>query len=277
MANAIDVSLRRIYHEIPKEILEYAFRKDPTNKSLDECIIEQVIKATVIPDLNAVGGKFKEIVLSPEWVIETSTPSNYTGMIGMPLIPYAVYKIPPEAREYRNLTQVICMRSPYASVSSIGQVSSMLGQGMGATAGGLACTVLNQYTGNNQAVLPTPILTHGNCVKLTPMEMSLMTVFPWILECRIEYDVDFTNLNPDSVIPLVRIIVSATKAYIYNKTVIEMDMGVVMAGHPIGMFRDVISEYKNEVERYDVLRDEFHSTATYLDVDTMREIFLLGL
>lgn len=277
MANAVNLALRKIYWTVPREILEYAFRKEDKRKSLDDCIVDKVLKATVLPDLNSISGKYKEIPLSPDWCIETQVPGS-GWQAGIPLIPYAIYKIPPEAREYRNLSQVITMRSPYASVSSIGQVSGTIGSpGFGATAGAAACRVLDSYSGSNMPVLPNPILLAGNCVKLTPMEMSLITQFPWILECRLEYDQDLTNLSPDAVQAFGELMLAATKAYIYNKTVVEMDMGVTMSGHPIGAFKEIITEYRDQYDRYNVLKADFHVGSNYLDQDTMREIFLMGL
>lgn len=278
MSNAIDLALRKIYISIPRQILEFAFQKEPDerSKSLDECIVDKIIKGFVKPDLDSISGKFKEIALDPAWCIETHVPSGY--MSAVPLIPYAVYSIPSYARENRNLSQVISLKSPYISLGSIGQIAGVVGTpGLGINAGNLACTILDGQTGSKTPILPNPILLQGNKVKLTPMEMSMMTMFPWILECRLEFDNDFTNLTPDSLSSFSELVLSATKSYIYNKTVIEMDMGVVHSGQAIGAFKEIITEYKDQFERYQVLRNDFHSAATYLDQDTMREILLMGL
>lgn len=278
MPNAIDLALRKIYISIPKPILELAFQKEPDErqKSLDECIVDKVIDGFVRPDLNSISGKFKEIALDPAWCIQTYVPSGY--MSAVPLIPYAVYSIPSHARENRNLSQVISLKSPYISLGSIGQIAGTVGTpGLGLNAGNLACTILDGNTGAKTPILPNPILLQGNKVKLTPMEMSMMTMFPWILECRLEFDSDFTNMTPDTLSSFCELVLSAVKSYIYNTTVVEMDMGIVHSGQNIGAFKEIIMEYKDQFERYQVLRNDFHSAATYLDQDTMREIMLMGL
>ena len=278
MANAIDLALRKIYISIPRQILEFAFQKEPDerSKSLDECIVDKVINGFVRPDLNSISGKFKEIALDPAWCVETYVPSGY--MSAIPLIPYAVYNVPSFARENRNISQVISLKSPYMSIGSIGSFAGVIGTpGLGLNAGNLACNILDNTTGTKTPILPNPILLQGNKVKLTPMEMSMMTMFPWILDCRLEFDVDFTNLTPDALSSFCELVLSAVKSYIYNNTVVDMDMGVIRSGHPIGAFREIITEYKDQFERYQVLRNDFHSASTYLDQDTMREIMLMGL
>lgn len=278
MANAIDLALRKIYISIPKQILEFAFQKEPDerSKSLDECIVSKVIEGFVRPDLNSISGKYKEIALDPAWCVETYVPSSYVSAI--PLIPYAVYHVPNHARENRNISQVLCVKSPYMGLGSIGSFSSAVGTpGLSLNAGNIACSILDNMTGAKTPVLPNPILLQGNKIKLTPMEMSMMTMFPWILQCRLEFDIDFMNMTPDALSSFCELVLAATKSYIYNNTVIEMDMGVVHSGQNIGMFREIITEYKDQFERYEVLRNDFHSASNYLDQETMREIMLMSL
>lgn len=276
MSNAIDLALRKINMSIPRQILEQAFQKEPDerSKSLDECIVDKVINGFVRPDLNSISGKFKEIALNPDWCVETYVPEGYTAAI--PLIPYAVYHVPSYARENRNISQTIGLKSPYTSYGSIGTFGGIVGTpGLGVNAGNLACSILDGMTGEKTPILPTPILLQGNKIKLTPMEMSMMTMFPWILQCRLEFDIDFTNLTPDALSSFCELVLSAVKSYIYNVTIVDMDMGVVHSGQPIGIFREIITEYKDQFERYEVLRNDFHSASTYLDQDMMRETLLM--
>jgi hypothetical protein len=277
MVNAVEQALRSVYIKIPQEILELAFDQKGKRRSLDEAITEEIIEGRVRPDVSAICGQYKKIVMLPQWARMSRMQTSDANMI--PLIPFAIYKIPPEAREYRSITQVLSMSMPYGATNSLAMMASGMMGGMtrGVTAGSFANAAMNGVTFNDAPIMPTPILMAGNQIKITPAEMAMITSFSWILDCRLEYDKDFTNLTPDAVVQLSELIVTAAKAWIYNRLTIKLDMGYIHSGQEVGRVKEIIDTYADAGDRYDVIRKEFHGSAEQLDVNTMRDRLLLAL
>lgn len=277
MLNAIDHALRNVYSNIPMEVLELAFDQKNKRRSLDEAIIEEIIEGRVRPDVSSIAGQYKEIVMMPSWATVAELQTNDANMV--PIVPYAMYTVPPQAREHRLISSVISMSLPYGATNSLAMMSSGMSGGMtgGINAGALGMQVMNANTFGNVPSLPTPILMAGNQIRVTPVEMAMIRSFSWILKCRLEYDKDFTNLTPNAVIQLSELIVTATKAWIYNKLTVKLEMGYVHSGQEVGRVKEIIDSYAEQAERYNVIRMEFHGAAEPLDVNTMREMLLLGL
>lgn len=100
---------------------------------------------------------------------------------------------------------------------------------------------------------------------------------PLLLKCRLEYDIDFTNLTPNAVIQFSEVVLAATKAYVWTKLVVKIDQGVSLSGQEIGVIRNIIDEYAGQNDRYNVIKEEFHGSAEILDVETMVERFAAGI
>ncbi len=277
MLNAVDHALRNVYNNIPMEILELAFDLKGQRRSLDEAIIDEVIEGRVRPDVSAIAGQYKEIVMLPQWAKVAELQIHDANMV--PIVPYAIYTVPPQSREYRMISGVISMSLPYGATNSLAMMSSGMLEGMtgGINAGSLACQALNANTYQNVPSLPTPILMAGNQIRITPVEMSMIRSFSWILKCRLEYDKDFTNLTPNAIVQLSELILTATKAWIFNKLTVKLEMGYVHSGQEVGRVKEIIDGYSEQADRYNVIRMEFHGSADPLDVNTMREMLLLGL
>lgn len=276
MINAITHMLENIHANIPEEILDLAFNLKGDARSLDQAILDEIVQNRILPDVSAIAGQYKEIVLDPKWASTSTIEAfNYDHHV----VPYVVYTIPPEYREHRRIVAVMELGLPYGSHSSLAMMGGMgrACQYMGVTAGTYAEGALNGITGNNNLLMPTPILLDGSRVKLTPMEFGMLQSYSMVLKCRLEYDPDFTNLTPDAVIQLSKLGVTAAKAYVYNKLIIKLDQGAIMSGQEIGKIREIVESYSDQQERYDVLREEFHGSAEALDVNTLRERMLLGI
>ncbi len=275
MINAIRHMLSKIHMQIPPEILELAFETKGGRKSIDEVITEKIIEDQLIPDCSAIAGQWKEIVLDPKWVIQSSVDLTNT----LTTVPYAIYEVPDYAREYRRIVSVLELSLPFGTSSSMAMVGSMSldCQYSGVTAGSIGEQAINGVTGVQNFRLPDPLLIAYNKIKLTPMNLSLLSAFALVLRCRLEYDKEFTNLTPDAVIELSELAVAATKAYIYNQMSVKIDMGVMKSGQEIGKIREIIDSYADQIDRYNVLRDEFHGSAEILDHNQMFDRFRLGI
>lgn len=277
MINAVTHALNNVYSNIPPEILDMAFDLKGGRLSVDEAIVQRVIEGNVLPDISALAGQFKEIVLDPNWAVHSSIDRK--GNASMVSVPYAVYTIPPEFRENRSIVSVIDVSVPYGASTSfsmgIGATMSVGYSGVGA--GTFAQQAMNGMTGEGNMLLPTPIPLSGNQIKLTPMEFGMMSTLSLVLRCRLEYDRDLTNLTPDAVLQFSELVLTATKQFIYNQLIVKIDQGAIMSGQEIGKVREIIESYMDAGDRYKVIREEFHGSAEALDINTLADRLALGI
>lgn len=265
MANPIEACLRRIFHTIPEDILNLAF-KPKQNDTLDHLIHENVIHDRILFDCNLVGGKYKTIQLDPSWIEPAALPNS---VVFNNSTAFNIYRVPAEAREHRNISSVIELRhlymSPYLGTMNTG----IPGMG-GNSAGALACQALEAQTRSTSVPLPTPILVSGHQVKLIHTTMPQIQEIPWILMCRLNYDAEFTNLNGQGILPLVELTLCAVKAYIYNELVLKIDNAFISGGQALGKLKDIVESYADQNDRYLELLREFNGGAVALDVESRR-------
>ena len=116
MNSALEIALVKIHSSIPPEILEYTFaNRELRNEvvSIDDMILQKVIRYRVIKDMNTEGGKFKEILLRREYM--EPLYRNYDDNM-MHTGRWSVYRIPAEEREGRPIVEVtnLKFRGAYA-------------------------------------------------------------------------------------------------------------------------------------------------------------------
>ena len=112
MIDPVRQALIRIYHTIPRPILEAAFRDLPEDdtETLDTLILKKVFLTRMRDDLSIRAGKVFKLLLNNNWCHYASSPSPYAlGLSGT----YSVYHIPPEAREHRDIVAIMEIRFPY--------------------------------------------------------------------------------------------------------------------------------------------------------------------
>ena len=270
MANAIEAALKEIYAWIPREVLELAFRPRHRMISLDKCIQDDVIIPKVLYDCNIVAGRETTIVLQAEWVIDSVLPSAYSMYSGST---YCIYRIPPEARENRPIAECTSVTYPgylYGYGNGVGTIPNMSMAGVGNTVGGIACTMMGAMNGSG-VVTPTPIRMSGHEVKLTPITMGYAQNVDWILTCRLAYDKEFTNLNTKAIRPLALLCVTAVKAFIYNKLIVNIDAAYLEGGQELGVVKDIVSSYSDAMSQYQEQLLKFHGGAICRDPEILRK------
>jgi hypothetical protein len=266
MDNTINKVLKTIYHNIPIEILEVTFgNNEPFNNiTLDESIIRTIIEGRILDDVNVGCGKKKEIILKANYLRfysnGTTSPWNDNCRADA-----AIYVVPPEAREHRNISSVV-------SIKWTNRTFNIFPYG-GTTTTSLARDALYTNTRRDMEYLPRPILLDNNIIRLDPPTFIYSDI---TLVCFLEYDKYFTNISDNAIKSLCNLILSATKAYIYNTLYIKMNRTSVMGGHEIGAFREIVETYSGEWERYDELLKKFRGSSS-LDTETIVDIIKLAL
>ncbi len=253
MQDPLDIALRRIYFEIPNEILNTTFSPIVKNKSLDACIIEEVIQGIVLHDCNNGGGKLLKVPLSPENAICLDAPPIPNVSLHNT---WTIYQILPHARENKPLSAVHSVRYPYNIGTGVTYSTPYGWQNAGRTLGLLASTALNAQTNSESLVTPTPILLSGDCIRLDPPQAMHID---WVLECRVEYDKNFTNMDVNIIPTFVELVLAAVKAYIYNTMIFAVERTYLVSGQELGIFKTIVEKYEDQFEKYRELLVKFNS------------------
>jgi len=244
MIPAFTNALRSIYNTIPIEILEAAFQPAEYGVSIDQRIKDVIISGRVLPDCNVNAGKIKRIALSTcivERVLPDPTFSSITSST-----PGTLYRVPPHVRENRDIVGVIDVSYLY---DYTGFNDTPFGFGTnGNSVKSLAAAVLNSHTHRNACLTPVPKLLTNNMVLITPTNTFIAD---WALVCRLGYDEEFTNISNSAVLPLTKLITTATKAYIWVKLIVQIDQAVLSGGQELGRFKDVVEKYEADLIQYD--------------------------
>lgn len=238
----------QVVSKIPPQLLEigmrYANKKHHTCENLTEFICNKIINARVLKELNLVSGEVKTIVLRPAW-LETMYPDHqgFAGDDG----PATVYRIPPEARDNKSISQVMTVQFPFIVAQSPGISAADI------TSGGYSIVdqvenIVNSYNLANPRNHPMVTLLSGDLVKLTP---SQYTRQHWLLTCRINYDETFNNMHDASIRILARLVELATKEWLYVNLYVEADRAVQETGVDINTVKELLSEYKEAGTLYE--------------------------
>jgi hypothetical protein len=277
MAYALEMAFTQINATIPQELLVAVFEPHKRGMSLDTCIYEDIIQTRVLKECNLYAGKMTSIPLIQEYIEKTEV-SPYQAFPYESL--YAIYRIPPEKREYKSITHVISVEFPsnYYNVAPFG----VFGVGnVGCNRqnlSSLACDALSGAAGGiNGMPRPLPELLAGDLVKLTPSASAPMPGFSWILNCRIELDKELTNLNSSSVKLFSQLVEYATKSYILIHSTLKIDKFYVEGGMEIGRVREIIDSYSDAEEKYQEVFKLFRSSAVTLDAPAKKRLIYWAL
>ena len=262
MNNAIKHALSSIKKQIPPAILDLVFkqkfakaRRSPI--TLDQSIINEVILKNVQPDCNLVGGRPTQIALQQSWheeaLMDTSYINSGTG-------PYSIYRIPAEARRDAPITEVTHIQypMPYGNGESYGR----------SQAGGTICdanqALLDSHTAGGLSPTPTVELLQGDLIRLHPGGYAHLD---WVLNCKVGYDENMTNLNSSAIRSFGRLCILATKQVIYRELIVDMDRGFIEGGAEVTSIKGIVEQWADLEEQYqEELKTYFG--ANVLDVQT---------
>lgn len=244
MINPIDIALTRIKSTIPPEILEFAFQKRNQYEEvfpIDEMLLIKVIRARCIKDMSIYGGRHKKIVLRREFMekLERNKDDLYLHTGG-----FSLFRIPPEEREGLPISEVMSVEyfGPYGNY-----LPNAPGYSFSPTITTIGAAVLDSHTFRQAPPVPRAILLSGDLVKLMT---SQWTNIRWVLNCRLSYDENLTNLNTSAIEPFADLCVYATQAYIYTNVVISLDKAFIQGGYQIGQFKNIIDSYADANQHY---------------------------
>jgi hypothetical protein len=239
MNDAMRVSMTRIKSQIPNQILEIAFRKKDAgpfaNLSIDEQILDEVVRERVMTDCNLMGGRTTQISLAVSmWEQTVDTHSQINSGTG----PFSIYRIPADRRENCDILEIHHTHypMPYGNGVATNRIAT----------GGTMCAhsknLLNSHTAGDTIQTPTAELLQGNVIRLHPGSFAHID---WVVTCRLAYDENMTNLNSSAINSFAKLCILAVKQHIYNNLIINLDAGFIQGGAEITNFRTIIEQWSD--------------------------------
>lgn len=234
--NALTNAIKDVKLNIPKEILNIAFLEYGVENinnqivSLDDRILNTVIRPIVLVDCNLVGGIDMSIDLflvdvarQPDYGYIITIDKKHTG--GRSIL--AAYDI---------ICNVVSVPSyPMSGGSSLNNVG------------------INMY--NN---LSSHSIIHSSKLEVIG-ENKILLHDPGIymisgaIRVRVENSPNMSNLPPASYPAFSKLCVLAVKAWIYNHTIIKLNQGYIYKGHELTRVTSIIEGYESAIEEYNEL------------------------
>ena len=246
--NAISKAISEVYYSIPPEILNIGFSDNPTYAmhSLDDTIVNRVIRPRVMVDCNLVGGV--QIYVN----LDICGITDYSNDI----VREYLITVPKAATNNRSIVSAISLMS-----NRIG--SALVGSADALTAG---------LRDNVNAVAPSvPVATArleivaDNKVLVTDPAVRYLT---GSLKCMVENSETLSNISPRSYIYFSNMVVLAVKAFIYNTCIVKLGRGYIESGHELNIVNDIIADYASANQDYrDYVKDTWATVAFHNDSD----------
>ncbi len=262
MQDVIGVLLKKLYNKIPPELLDLAFEPKKEFRTLDALVKEKVIVDTVLVDCNLYAGKLKKITLEEEWLIDIDSSRHYNALSGT----YAIYKIPLDLRENRDIGHVIDLAFPSQWIAAATHPFQTQ-QGRSVSNG--MSELLSSYTHTPAHNTPTPILRDNNIIELSPPTGMLHV--DYLLTVMLKYDDNFSNISSNMVNPLFACVHYAAQLYIYNKLRIQLNQGFLTGGQQLDAIKQIVDGYSDAEERYEEALLDWKGSS-FFDSDTLLSI-----
>lgn len=233
----LSLCINEVYQQIPEEILSFVFMEmDKRNYyvpvNLDARIIEEVINKRIMPDLNV------------EYAVRINVPLNQCDIERITAQDWIV-TVPPELTNGRKIITVLGVNfiDMYAtSPGGFGIPTSSAGallvgaQKMANATGGIAANYevkCEMISGNAFRIRRTGFVS-SNCA----------------VELIIENDPQLNNIPITAADYIKKLVVLATKAYIYRKSKIRIGQAKLDGGSELGAFMEFIDSYADANELY---------------------------
>lgn len=260
--NALSKALSDVKFQINRSILDTVFVKRHTNyrtasPSLDEQILNEVIRPRVYMDTNLVGGA--EVLVPLNGLL--SEEVNTTDM---------VYRVPKRLTNNRTIMSVL-------------NITYVDAQSMAAAGNFATCGVSAEQSamqGLLDAVSPLPMIATGRISiigeNVVYIKDSIRIPSNSYMRCVVGHDEAMSHLQPRSYRAFAKLVEYAVKAYIYTEYELEMDMGELRGGHSLGKFKDIIERYSDANELYDTyITEKWQKISLQNDASQMNRLIRL--
>src|SRR5262249_50995141 len=89
------------------------------------------------------------------------------------------------------------------------------------------------------------------------------------LRCILAADETMSHLQLRTYPKFAKLVEHAVKAYIYNQLIVNVDIAELYGGHALGIFKEIVGEYKDENELYETyLREKWQKISLMNDQES---------
>jgi len=263
--NILTKSVDDLKYKIPVELLKIAFRESNNEwrkapVSLDELILNQVVRPRVMVDANLVGGQ--TIIIS----LEGLTPKyvdTYT----------IIYEIPAERVMYRTIMSALSIG--YLPFSS--SYNSM-GMGMGTVNPNSMSDVMSAGQRVGDAMSSIPAISNSSVEMIgyntILIRDQLRVTNAYQLRCVVANEENMNNINQRSILVFSKLVEFAVKSYIYNKLIIAMDNAYLTGGQELGQIKNMVDSYADAEENYQTYLNEVFRPVSFMNDQISYQRFL---
>jgi hypothetical protein len=252
----LKTALDRIQLTIPPEVLQQAFKDDIQNwrsapTSLQDRIMEKVIRHRVLKDANLVGGQ--EVIislddLSPKWSDSISV----------------IYEIPPQRTNNREIMSILSIG--YMPLMS---VFSSVGNGIGTLNPAQMTDVgsSGQRLGDSSANIPIVSNALVDLIGYNTILIrdSVRVSNAYQVRCVLANENRMGNINPRSYITFAKLCVHAVKSYIYNTMIVKIDQAYLSGGQELGAFKNIVESYSDSEDQYETFLKEVWQKVSFMN------------
>ena len=260
--SAIKYAINRVFLEIPIEILQLALLKKAdvynVNTTISQQIEDLIIAPIVLQDINITGGMSLSIPIDKCSI--NYYELNYTNYNSIISVPYSVTG----NKKIMNALSVVCRYSQGSMYNTTNnQLFNLLNnkfQFDSKVDNGVVFT-------NLELIGPNTILLHDNVTSLANCFLNVL----------VENNKNLNNIQPAFYPYFAELVVLATKVYIYNKLVIELDKGAIYYGHEINKVGDIVNDYASALEDYKTYLKEKWMKLSFMNDNVSHSRFLKAL
>lgn len=278
--NAITYALQRITKStIPKNILNLAYASrfaydTVTNDTIESRIREEVIDGRVLLDMNIVN------------TTEITIPLNKCERLTGSDLYTAAYRIP------KSLTQGKKVLYPLHVTAAAGVFASNVSAGLDGgsnSTGGMYVPSLNNF-GSGSGLLDAnrqlansvnPVTIVSNAITYMIGENTVLikdtVILPGTMHLRVhlEMDENLNDIQPPYFPDFYKLVLTALKADIYRKLILEQDTVFIHSGGELNRLRDEIETYREALETYEELLEDWYKAQLLNNDESWRRHYQL--
>lgn len=274
--NAIMYAINEIKYSIPYEVLCAGMTIEEDQKilnlsTLEDKILNKVIKRRVLLAANVVGGI--ETIIPVGQIYPTFTEPMYT-----------VYHIPPEMTMDKEIMSALSLS--YLPTAGFMGVSGGFG-GPNATYNPNTPGHANNTATMNVASRISSSFNASGILSSAHLEIvarNTIAVYAhyqslanYGIRVVLQNDDNLNNIQPRSYPALSKLVVLATKAYLYNKLIIPINSGYLSGGQDLGMFKSILESYADAEEQYGIYLKEIWGQVAFMNDTTRYNNFLSSM
>ena len=234
--NALQYALTNaVMMEIPNQVLEIAFPQPTSGMilSLEERMLSRCVRPLILMDMNLVGDMMVYIPIQNCNVIAISNMqvgATQSFIVDVP----------------KHLTNNKTILRTYSLVAGMYGNSGTINQCLSPILADTAKLGLAINPSNVSQTAKMMIVGENKVL----VEDYAMNVHFGYLKVGVENNSNLENVQASYYPQVAKLIVLGLKRYIYNNTIIDLDVGQIYAGHELGRIKEIIDSYADAGEMY---------------------------